>query len=248
MRFKLIFLSLFLLLQCCCSYCYANEDFDWLWKIGKIKYRVNGNENEEGIRKIWIIAKLVEKLAQQYHFTDTILLNYPAKYQFDGSRDEKRFSLFFISYSNNFSENLYRSLPYSSNKKMLAITLFGREMDIEQTLRLAEYAIANSPNIEKNQRTIIYKRKNKENIPVVTIDTLLLKQIAVKNSSETVKQLIAQKTYLPFYLFNYQTSDYSYFYQDKKFFFYNRKHKPEKPLLVLDKIKSFRTFDNKKRH
>ena len=188
-----------------------------------------------------IIGELVKNLLKELNFNDTVFLDFNHVYTHYCLPD------YFISYDNgNIIYNWRReNTPRNLKEKSIIIRQVSRTFNILTTLRLVEYAIKKSPEIELKQKSIVYK-KNFCDWTINTIDTSEIKKHLDEPISNILSKVLMDKIIRPENENNDTIySRLTYFYWDNKFnIYYLTDNRVEKSIIGLDNIYDFKRINN----
>ncbi len=208
----------------------AHQDFWVMGQSGNIYVRVTTGYQYEMIKKAFIIGTLAEKLALSLNYTKPIFLDFNHYYVDDCEPD------YFISFDKGEIgepwEGGKKGDPYLPSKA-LVIRQVATIFNIEATLKLVEYAIANQTEITRKQKEIIYT-KYYCRWGISSIDTSLIKAQLTKPNSKLVDSILLLRVDRPVEKF---VRGVSYYWQNNQCHIFVRdQDKADSVLAVIDEV------------
>lgn len=231
---KTIFLSIFLLFTLSGL---AHSDFFIIKNYNNVRVSFLTGYNYEEINKALIIAKLAEKLAIEMNYEEQLFLNFNHDY----THDWNIITDYFISYD-LIGKDSNDQTKDASRINSLIVRQAGKSFDVENTLKLVEYAILNKQTIEKKQKQIVYHRRY-NHWEINSIDSITISNVLAFETSERIKKVMKNRIERPMNLNSKHHSDFSYYWQDGKFYLYTKDVGKEVVFKTLDKIYFVHNFD-----
>lgn len=210
---------------------YAHQDRRYTIFFGNVRVRITTGFEYEEITKVANFGRLAEHLAKNMKYSKPIFLDYEHHYTKYCDPD------YFISFDqgkiNDYVWSEYYPDKNVLKKKGIVIRQVSRQFDAQTTLKLLEYAIANSKNIESIQKEIKYD-KNYCTWLINTIDTIFINNLLLRPNSDQLNNALSLKIERPGKIFEHGVS---YFIRDNKYWIFSRGYKRnDTTLLKLDNI------------
>ncbi|KAA3630823.1 MAG: hypothetical protein DWQ02_17350 [Bacteroidetes bacterium] len=221
----LVFLAFFQL--------YGHQDFYVYGEYKNVKTRIKTGFEYEEINKIEIIGKSVQKLAELEGYKKNIFLDFAHNYIEDCESD------YFLSFdkgsiTQSWGEN--KKEPNLLSFNGIVLRQVGRFFDVDETLKLIEFAIQNVGEIKKNQRKIRYEQNFCQWI-INTIDTIQLKKVVENDKSQKLNSILMEEIKLDKNQFE---NGINYYYKNGQYHF-SEKTEPPKAILSISNV--FQTFE-----
>lgn len=199
----------------------AHQDFVQIQTLDKVKVRIRTGFDYEEIRKAWMIVELTDRLAKEFGYQDTVLLDFIHAY---GGGVQPQY---FVSFGDGSIEPLDRNQWYGesallSDSKAVVVRQISSVFDVATSLKLVEYSILNAHIILSKQKALEYKRGFYGQL-VLTIDTSEVRRIASGPISETVDRVLQTRVNRQERSdFTDRSAGISYFFQSGKYFVYSK--------------------------
>ena len=227
-----------LLISLCAGRAVAHQDM-LTWKVfDNVTVRITTGFDYEEINKVFIIGDLVNRLAKEHKYSQSIFLDFRHHYV---SKVQPDYFVSFDDGSVRYSWSRTDRLESPTRNKGLVIRQVASVFDIETTLRLAEYGMLNKSFIRVNQMQLEYEKNHCQWI-IQTIDTALTRTVATSNNSMSVSRVSRERAYR-----NQKESwqGISYYAEKGEFTFVIRKPRSEDvTLIVLPNVYLIKEFND----
>jgi hypothetical protein len=215
-----------------------------VYNFGNITLKITTHRNDsEENSKIIMFGQLAEKLSKELNYSKPILLDFHHYYYTD-DHIPNYYCIpdFFISYDKGDIEGGGSYTRKYLKKNAIVVRQFARQFDAETTLKLLEYAILNTKNVESSQKKITYK--NDYSWRINSIDALTIKEILNTPNSDLLNKVLETRIKRP----EKQNSScyFSYHWENNKYFVVKERYggMQDSVLIELENIYDFKALEN----